>query len=129
MGGGRQVRAPSRKGSRTEAELSIAGTGQLVKDALHAVHDDRTRDALRVEGDEGAGGRAGAVSCRVAAAHHRVAGEAAEAASRVRAHAAEDLVDEQVDEGLAVLDGVDIETFRLFLWTFSSFFFQDTVRL
>ena len=86
----------------------MAGGRQLVEDALHAVHNDRARDLLRVEGHEGARRRARTVIGRIATVQRRVAGEAAQAARGVRAHAAQRLVHEEVDGGLAVLDGVDV---------------------
>ena len=83
----------------------MAGVRQLVEDALHAVHDDRARDLLRVEGHEGARRRARTVVGRVAAVQRRVAGEAAQAARGVRAHAAQRLVHEETHGAILVSVG------------------------
>ena len=89
-------RLTPRRDSRPTAESAMAGVRQLVEDALHAVHNDRARDLLRVEGHEGARRRARTVIGRIATVQRRVAGEAAQAARGVRAHAAQRLVHEEV---------------------------------
>ena len=106
------MRALSRSRSRPQlgAAQVAASTRDAVEDAPRAVHHDCARDALRVEGHERASRRAQRVVGGVAAVGCRVACEAAEAASREGAHAAERLVDEQLHRGLLVLDGVDVVT-------------------
>ena len=76
-------------------------------DTLSSIHDAGRRHALPVVRDEGAGGEAAGVVRAVEATLSCSAAQAAKATRRVWGHAPEVLVDEEMDHGLSVEDGVE----------------------